>query len=53
MQVNLLTLNSPWRRGLDKKVRRGNCADKYILIELNDLIVFGYDLSATRDGLKC
>ena len=30
-----------------------NCADKYNLIELSDLIGFGYDLSDTQDGLKC
>ena len=28
-------------------------ADKYILIELSDLIGFGYDLSDTQDGLRC
>ena len=27
-----------------------NCADKYNLIELNDLIGFSYDLSDTLDG---
>ena len=27
-------------------------ADKYNLIELNDLIGLGYDLSDTQDGLK-
>ena len=26
---------------------------KYMLIELSDLIGFGYDLSDTQDGLKC
>ena len=26
---------------------------KYILIELNNLIGFGYDLSDTQDGLGC
>ena len=30
-----------------------NCADKYNLIELSDLIGFGFDLSDTQDGLKC
>ena len=29
------------------------CADKFILIELSELIVFGYDLSDTQDGLRC
>ena len=29
-----------------------NCADKYNLIELCDLIGFGYDLNDTEDGLK-
>ena len=28
-----------------------NCADN--LIELSDLIGFGYDLSDTQDGLEC
>ena len=28
------------------------CADKYVLIDLNDLIGVGYDLSDTKDGLK-
>ena len=28
-----------------------NCADKYNLIVLSDLIGFGYDLSDTQDGL--
>ena len=28
------------------------CADKYILIELSNLVDFGYDLSDTQDGLK-
>ena len=30
-----------------------NCADKYYLMELRDLIGFGYDLSDTQDLLKC
>ena len=30
-----------------------NCADKYNLIELSDLIGFGYELNDTEDGLKC
>ena len=30
-----------------------NGADKYNLIDLSDLIGFGYDLSDTQDGLKC
>ena len=29
------------------------CADEYNLIELCDLIGFGYDLSDTQDELKC
>ena len=29
---------------LGKKVRHWNCEDKYILIALNELIGFGYDL---------
>ena len=29
-----------------------NCADKFILIELSDLIGFGYDLSDTKDELR-
>ena len=36
-----------------KKDRHWNCADKYILIELSDLIGFGYDLSDTQGGLEC
>ena len=38
--------------GLGKKVRHWNCADKYILIELSDLIVFDYGLSDTQDVFK-
>ena len=29
------------------------CADKYILIELSELVVFDYGLSETQDGLRC
>ena len=36
-----------------KKVRHGNVADKYILIELSELIGSEYDLSDTQDGLRC
>ena len=36
-----------------KRVRHSNCADKYDLIELSDLIGFGYDLSDTQASLKC
>ena len=32
-------------------VKGQNCADKYNLIELIDLIGFGYELSDTQDGL--
>ena len=30
-----------------------NCADKFILVELSKLIVFGYDLDDTQDGVRC
>ena len=30
-----------------------SCADKYNLIELSDLIGFGYHLIDSQDGLKC
>ena len=39
--------------GLGKKVRHYNCAGKYILIELSDLIGFVYERIDTQDGLKC
>ena len=42
-----------WPLGLDKNVRHGNCADKYILIELRESAVLIYDLSDTQDGLRC
>ena len=32
-------------------VRNWNCADKYTLIDLSELIVFCYDLGDTQDGL--
>ena len=35
-----------------KKVRYGNCADKFICIE-SDLIGFGYDPSDIQAGLRC
>ena len=53
MQLKCLTLCNPWPFGLDKKVRHWNCADNHKLIELSDLLCFGYDLSDTQDGLKC
>ena len=37
----------PWPFGLDKKVRHSNRADKHVLIELSELIVFDYGLSCT------
>ena len=37
-----------WVKRLDIDIVQG----KYMLIELNDLIGFGYDLSDTQDGLK-
>ena len=40
---------TPDRMG--KKVR--HCAGKYNLVELSDLIGFGYDLSDTQDRFKC
>ena len=43
----------PWPFGFGKTVTHWNCADKYNLIELSDLIGLGYDLSITQDGLKC
>ena len=43
-------MQTPGLLGL-KKVRQWNCADKYNLIELSDLIGFGYDLSDTQAGL--
>ena len=49
MQINFLTFCTPhifW-------VGHGSCADNYNLIELSDLIGFGYDVSDTQDGLKC
>ena len=30
-----------------------NCADKFILVELCELIVLGYDLSDTQEELRC
>ena len=38
---------------MGKKARHSYSADKYNLIELSDLIGFGYGLSDTKDGLKC
>ena len=52
MQLKCLTLCTPLAFWEGKKVRHWNSADKYILIELCDLIGFGYDLSDTQDGLK-
>ena len=34
-------------------IARTPCADKYNLIELSDLVGFGYDPSDTHDELKC
>ena len=38
----------PWPFGLNKKVKHSNCADKHILIELSELILFD-----TQDELRC
>ena len=38
---------------LSKIVRHWNCANKYILIELNELVVFVYGLRDTQDKLWC
>ena len=46
-------MHTPGLLGWVKKVRHRNCADKYNLIELSDLIGFGYDLSDTQDGFQC
>ena len=45
-------MHTPGLLGLVKKSDI-DCADKYSLNELSDLIGFGYDLSDTQDGLKC
>ena len=48
-------MHTPNLLGWVKNVKTLNCADKYKynLIELNDLIDFGYDDSDTQDGFKC
>ena len=47
-------MHTAWAFGLGKKVIwHWNCADKNILIELSDLIGFGYDLTDTQDALMC
>ena len=46
-----MTLCTPLPSG--KNVRQLNCADKYILIELSDLIGFVHDLSGAQDGFTC
>ena len=46
-------MHTPVLFGWVKRARQCNCADKYILIKLSDLIDFVYDLSDTQDGRKC
>ena len=52
MQLKCLTLCTPLAFWGGLKARHGNCADKYNLIELSDLIGFGYDLNDIQDGLS-
>ena len=53
LQLKCLTLYNPLIFRLGEKVRHGNCADMYNLIELSDLIGFDNDLSHTQDGQTC
>ena len=53
MQLKCLTLCTPLAFWVGYKGQTLNSEVKYNLIELSDLVGFGYDLSATQDGLKC
>ena len=42
-----------WHFWLRIKVGYLNCTDKYILIELSELVVFEYGLSETQEDISC
>ena len=64
MQANILPSYTPTSKISDLRhtpdllgwIKRSDIeffADKYILIELSELIAIDYDLSDTSDGLRC